>query len=50
MSSAAERRALIDAVEHLPDGTAAAPSRALRIFLNCRGAGHARRGLRASKR
>jgi hypothetical protein len=34
MSSAAERRALIDAIEHLPDGTAAAPSRALRISMN----------------
>jgi hypothetical protein len=34
MSSAAERRALIDAIEDLPDGTAAAPSRALWILMN----------------
>jgi hypothetical protein len=34
MSSAAEWRALIDAIEHLPDGTATAPMHALRILMN----------------
>ena len=39
MSSTAEWRALIDAIERLPDEYRAAPSHALWILMNYRGAG-----------